>query len=328
MFVEAVRKILQAEVTPAYVRSVEQSGQLGQPWDALEEAGFLDLLVPEGEGGAGMELSDLYAICHLQGSLAAPMPLVNTLIARKYLGAAGRHSMPHGPIGLASTSACSKDGALVCAHLPFGAVVKHVLVVTADATVLLETEGASVTSAGIWCSQLASLAWPAGYADKSLSTDCPPQQLQAFAAASYAGMLCGAMEKVFQMTLQHCNDREQFGKSLGKFQAVQHQLAVMAEHIVAASLATQAAFGEGNAPPLLRAAIAKGRASEAALLVANTAHALHGAVGITAEYDLQLYTRRLHEWRMAHGSEAFWHRWLGTQVLASQGTFCDFVQAT
>ncbi len=73
--------------------------------------------------------------------------------------------------------------------------------------------------------------------------------------------------------------------------------------------------------------MAKARASEAAPLVADTAHALHGAIGITEEYDLQLYTRRLHEWRMAHGAESHWHRVVGEQVLASAGTLAEFVRA-
>ena len=62
-------------------------------------------------------------------------------------------------------------------------------------------------------------------------------------------------------------------------------------------------------------------------LAASTAHALHGAIGVTAEYDLQLYTRRLHEWRMADGSEAFWNRRVGEAVLTqTQATFADFAR--
>ncbi|MNG36961.1 hypothetical protein D3C84_1241600 [compost metagenome] len=50
-------------------------------------------------------------------------------------------------------------------------------------------------------------------------------------------------------------------------------------------------------------------------LVASTAHALHGAIGVTEEFDLQLYSRRLHEWRMADGSEAYWNRVVGETML-------------
>ena len=46
-------------------------------------------------------------------------------------------------------------------------------------------------------------------------------------------------------------------------------------------------------------------------LAASIAHAVHGAIGISEEHDLQLYSRRLHEWRLADGSEGYWARALG-----------------
>ena len=73
--------------------------------------------------------------------------------------------------------------------------------------------------------------------------------------------------------------------------------------------------------------MAKGRTSEAAPRVANTRHALHGAIGVTEEYDLQLLTRRLHEWRLAHGADSHWHRIVGEQVLGSGSTLAEFVRA-
>src|SRR6202166_2535139 len=92
----------------------------------------------------------------------------------------------------------------------------------------------------------------------------------------------------------------------------------MPENTAAASVAAEYAFHTDRAvPSLLAAAIAKSRTSEAAGLVAAIAHALHGAIGVTEEYDLQLLTRRLHEWRVAHGSEAHWNLLIGHEVLAS-----------
>jgi alkylation response protein AidB-like acyl-CoA dehydrogenase len=64
------------------------------------------------------------------------------------------------------------------------------------------------------------------------------------------------------------------------------------------------------------------------VLVASIAHAVHGAIGVTEEYDLQLFTRRLHEWRMAHGSEAHWNPIIGRSMLASGvPTMTDFVRS-
>ena len=92
-------------------------------------------------------------------------------------------------------------------------------------------------------------------------------------------------------------------------------------------MAAEAAFHtDAAAPSLLAAAMAKSRTSEAAALVASIAHALHGAIGITEEYDLQLLTRRLHEWRMADGSEGYWNAVLGGARLGDTAHSVDWVR--
>ena len=137
-------------------------------------------------------------------------------------------------------------------------------------------------------------------------------------ACLIAAQMAGAMQRVLEMTLQFANDRQQFGRPLGKFQAIQHQLAVMAEQVLAARMAAQIGCSAvGHQPGKMNAAIAKARASEAAVEVAALAHSIHGAIGFTADYDLQLFTRRLHAWRLHAGSESYWHEVLGQAVLSS-----------
>ena len=133
-----------------------------------------------------------------------------------------------------------------------------------------------------------------------------------------AAQMVGAMQRVLEKTLQFANDRHQFGRPLGKFQAIQHQLAVMAEQVLAARMAAQIGCSAvGNQPDTMNAAIAKARTSEAAVDVVALAHSIHGAIGFTADHDLQLFTRRLHAWRLQAGSESYWHEVLGQAVLNS-----------
>ena len=73
-------------------------------------------------------------------------------------------------------------------------------------------------------------------------------------------------------------------------------------------------------------ATAKARCSEAALVVSELAHAIHGAIGFTEEYDLQLFTRRLHAWRQTAGSEAYWYGVAGEALLHHQGMTLDIVR--
>jgi len=324
MFAQAIEDILQDQCTPAVVRAIEAGGSPLKLWQAIEGAGFLELLASEDAGGAGLPLADLFPILSSFGRYMVPVPVAQTIVARALLGS--QLAMPAGMITLGAALRREASGAIVCSLTPYGLVADFVLARDGDALLLLPAAAARREATGVHGSLGASLCWP----NESAATQVPGSGplLPAFAAALYAALLSGAMTRVFEMTLQYCNDRVQFGKTLGKFQAVQHQLSVMAEHVAAASMAAEAAFHtDAAAPSLLTAAMAKSRTSEAAVLVASIAHALHGAIGVAEEYDLQLLTRRLHEWRIAHGSEAYWNVLIGNRVLAADVSIADFVRS-
>jgi acyl-CoA dehydrogenase len=121
---------------------------------------------------------------------------------------------------------------------------------------------------------------------------------------------------VFEQSLEHANQRQQFGKPIGKFQAIQHNLSLMAEQVFAARMAARMAC-QGAWPNMqpLRVAVAKARTSQAAQQVTSLAHGLHGAMGFTSEFDLQLRTRRLYAWRQCAGAETHWQQTLGQSLL-------------
>src|SRR5690606_32226581 len=126
-------------------------------------------------------------------------------------------------------------------HVPGGRVAGHVIAANGTDLWLLPVSAARQAPDGVHGSLDASLAWQAG-AGRRLAGRLPTTCLQPMAALLHAGLIAGAMQRVFDITLGYGNERVQFGKSIGKFQAIQHQLAVMAEHVVAAGIATEAAF--------------------------------------------------------------------------------------
>jgi len=323
MFLEALQKLLDDCCTPATVRAIEAGGSPDSLWRAIEASGFLDLMVSEDAGGAGLALPELYPLILELGRHAVPLPVAPTIVARAWLGP----SAVPGRVGLAPAPIQQGDGGWTCPMVPAGRWVDQVLAGDGRSPWLLPAAQAERRLSGVHGSGMASLHWselPAAWSD-AVAAD----QILPTAALLKAAELCGAMHKVLEMTLTYCNDRVQFGRPIGKFQAVQHQLSVMAEHIAAASVATEGAFASGScAPSRLSAALAKARASEAAPLVAATAHALHGAIGVTDEYDLHLYTRLLHEGRMACGSELYWQRVVGEDFLAQPQSLADFVCAS
>lgn len=135
-------------------------------------------------------------------------------------------------------------------------------------------------------------------------------------AALVAALMAGAMGRVLEMTIAHVTTRRQFGRPLAAFQAVQQQVSVMAEDVAAATLAAHIGLGGADFAPE-RSAVAKLRANEAAATVAATAHQLHGAIGATAEFDLQLWTGALRRWQGEAGTASHWAGVLARHRLAA-----------
>ena len=140
--------------------------------------------------------------------------------------------------------------------------------------------------------------------------------LASLGAALRAAQLAGAMRSVLRMTVRYAGEREQFGRPIGRFQAIQQQLALMAELVAQASIGAELAFDcdEALFDPM-RAACAKQVASANALQCVAIAHAVHGAIGVTAEYDLQLFTRRLRAWAGEWGGAHHWALVIGRAAL-------------
>jgi acyl-CoA dehydrogenase len=325
MFADAIESRLKGQCTPANVRAIEQGGSATALAKAFEDAGFFDLLAAEERGGGGVGWHDFHTVVKLCGAYALPIPLAQTMTAR--LLVRGDEELPAGLITFAPSISRAADGSLHANGVPAGRVSDHVLGAVGDSLVLLSAADGHQIPTGVHGQLAASFRWPKD-AGHVLASEVPATDLQPLSALLHAGLLAGAMKRALDLAIGYANDRVQFGKPIGKFQAIQQQLSVMAEHTAAASIAAEAAFScRTRMPEHSACAVAKARTSEAAQLVASIAHAVHGAIGVTEEYDLQLYTRRLHEWRMTDGSETYWNRVLGRLFIQSdQAHAADLVR--
>lgn len=326
MFEDAVEKILSDHCTPAVVRSIEHGAPVTALWSTLSDADFLDLMAAEDAGGAAVTLDLLFPIFTSLGRYAVPVPVGQTIAARALL-ADSSVPVPKGMVTLAGSARRDRDGSVTAPMTAFGLLSDFALVNLGGHLLVCDVRLATRTPCGGRGSLCAALHWRKEVVPMPISDR--GADVRAFNAALHAAAMAGAMERLFNMTLEYCNDRVQFGKAIGRFQAVQHQLSVMAEQVAAAGVAAESAFHSASRiPAFLPAAIAKARASMAAPVVAATAHALHGAIGITEEFDLQLYSRRLHEWRVIEGSENYWNRLIGETVLGqSHSSVVEFVRS-
>ena len=123
------------------------------------------------------------------------------------------------------------------------------------------------------------------------------------------------------LAVTYAQERVQFGRPISKFQAVQQNLAVLAGQTAAAVAAANLGIAALSHPDPAREAfliaVAKTRVGEAATLACEIAHQVHGAIGFTKEYALQLSTRRLWSWREEFGGDPEWAARVGAYVCAN-----------
>ncbi|WP_231988650.1 acyl-CoA dehydrogenase family protein [Mycobacterium sp. 1274761.0] len=135
--------------------------------------------------------------------------------------------------------------------------------------------------------------------------------------------IVGALDAAARLTVAHTRDRQQFGRPLSAFQAVQHSLAAMAGEIERARAATDLAvaaatdYGFDSDRTDYAVTVAKVAVGRAVAAVTTIAHQLHGAIGVTREHQLWLATMRARSWADEFGSTAFYARRLGRLALTA-----------
>lgn len=320
MFEDVVDRLLGDHVTPDLVRAAEAGVWPAALWRLIEETGLTWAAVPEALGGAGADWSDCFAIAVAAGRHAVPLPLVETLAVNAILGQAGAPP----PAGAASLG-LAVDGAIAAQRfsgvvdgVPWGRNVGHVLVGATGQLLLLATADAEIAAAANVAGEPRDrLHFRAAPILRAMPA--PAAALRAAGATLRAAQIAGALAQLRTICVQYAGDRVQFGRPLAKFQAIQHQIAVLAEQAAIARSAAEAAFHRGAPAGSDRfgSAVAKQVASEAAGEGAGIAHAIFGAIGFTEEHALHLLTRRLWSWRSEFGSARFWAEAIGRGVCAA-----------
>jgi acyl-CoA dehydrogenase len=304
----------------ATLRALESGAFPQAAWTALDTLGLGGALVPEAQGGAGLGLADAVPLLEALGRAGAPVPLAEAIGAAALLAAAGIDPPP----GVLTFAAAGTP-------VPWGRHAAHVVIV----------DGARVTSYAA-----ASLHWrhgtniaretrdtpmPAGapIAEGTLPNSWGSDAARALTAVLRCAQIAGALQAALALSVDHANTRKQFGRPIGRFQAVQQQLAVFAAEAsaasVAAAAAARAAAARGLADAAFEIGCAKVTAGEAAAKGAAIAHQVLAAMGITEEHTLHHLTRRLWSWREEGGSERFWSARIGALVQASPGPLWAFL---
>jgi acyl-CoA dehydrogenase len=288
------------------IEAAAQVAGSADPWAALADGGWLDILLDEERG-----LGYLGLVAEALGAAGVAVPLVGTAVVWPTLfgGSAGGRR-----VGVADAlelylpplrgdGDASDDPPLLCED-GVGAVV---VVVLRDGMAELHEAFSAEAVGGLEGDGLARVRLEGPAIDRCKDPDLVAEARRRAAAVTAAEM-AGAIDRIATMTAGYVTERQQFGRPISAFQVVAHGAARLATLAQAATWSARLACM--SADPADTSA-AKGWISAASAEVVALAHQLHGAIGFTEEYGLQRLSKRLRTLRFAFGDDRFHHRALG-----------------
>jgi alkylation response protein AidB-like acyl-CoA dehydrogenase len=322
---EASDAVLSECATAAVIRAGWAAGAPAEVrgiWQALAGLGVVGALVPETDGGLGLDLNVLPPVAESLGNCALPVPAVETVAVAAPLLAAASHPalaavLSGSALVTAQLGASMSPGLLV----PFGQTAEYVLLRAGDGGLRLFERGEldvdPVPAIDASRHLVRLLTAPAGGTLLAGPAEAAAEAAWQRGVLGTASVLVGLADRMLSMTVGYVKTRRQFGAPVGSFQAIKHRLAdalVSVEFARPAVLAAAWAQAAGAADAADQTSVAKVLASDAAAAVAGSAIQCHGAMGYTTEYDLHLYAKRA--WALARSwGSADWHRHRLAQAL-------------
>jgi alkylation response protein AidB-like acyl-CoA dehydrogenase len=312
-FGQTVRELLADAADSAALRVAwdSEDGRIPGLWKRLGEVGVLGAAVPETYGGLGLDARSLLPVLIESGRAALPEPLVETIVGTAVLAAAG------GPLADRWLPAVAEGSAAIGValgpgELASGAQWADLLILRDNSGRLHAVELADVDvrpepalDAGV---RLASIDWTPS--DQTRLDGADANAGFALGVVAVAAQLVGLAESMLDLSVRYALQREQFGKQIGSFQAVKHQLAnVYVANAFARPVVARAAWSfAADAPTRTRdASHAKFAAGRAAAGAARTALQVHAGIGYTFEHDLHMWMKRTWTLNSLWG-DAAWHR--------------------
>jgi acyl-CoA dehydrogenase len=329
MLVESATRLFNDHVDQKGVEAAKRDGWSATLWNALEHAELPRVSLPEEAGGAGGTLSDLAAVLRVAGRFSAPVPLAETAMLAGWMLAASGLPVPRGPLAAGPVRddivSARRDGSRwivsgTLARVPWARMATRLVLLAQG-----EGGGAVVSVDPARCAirpghNLALEPRDDVILDNVVADDAAPAgasvtrtALRLRGALARSLLMAGALERALELAVRYAQERVQFGRKIGQFQAIQQEIARFAGEVAAAVAAALSAAGvvDRGGDVTLAVASAKIRTAEAAREGALIAHQVHGAIGVTDEYVLHHSTLRLWAWREEFGNEGEWATALG-----------------
>jgi len=288
---QGVRAFCDGNIPATRLSDLEESGGVDSKlWKELAELGVFGLRRPEESGGVGLGTADAVLVFAELGRRVVPGPLLWTHLAAGLVEGAAEGDVVVG--GLDRWP--GRDEPHLVEHLPSLDVL---LVLHADGVDRIDPSSLDAESVAVPLDPLTPLHYvrsmPTG--ERIADADTATRLFRDGAALASAQML-GIAESTTELAVAYAKEREQFGRSIGSFQAVKHILAdmfVRQEVARAAAYAAGATIDQPDVGDVARAvSSAKVTAGEAALKNSRACIQVHGGMGYTWEVPAHYYLKR------------------------------------
>lgn len=332
LILDTVERICADHVNRKLIDAVSEGHWPDALWSLLKEVGLVQIGAEAATGQ--MAWADVYAPLRILGRHAAPVPLAEVLVANHILHEVGHQATQS---DLTLSLACAEPGTELKLHqgllsgrlpsVPFGRHIDRFLVVfQQDDTwchALLDAKNITHIEQNYGIAGEPSDHLQCRAAPVDVISPQVPEKTWLLLALTRVLLMAGAMESALELSVQYALQRNQFGRPIASFQAIQQQLAMAAGEVAISTKAAEIALAAVDTDLLsTEVAIAKARVGEAAGLVSEICHQVHGAIGFTYEHVLHYRTRRLWAWRDEAGNEAYWQLRLGRHISALGADLC------
>jgi acyl-CoA dehydrogenase len=329
MLAEQVSRLFKDQVNRQTWLDAENGRPAAVLWAEIERMGMTLAMTTQEQGGAGLSWADCEPMLRLCGIHATPLPVGETVVGGWALSTSGLE-VPVGALAISTEAYRLDEFGNLHGHDPqvsWLTQVGHVVLVgerAGVAYVCLVSATAGKRNDVETMDRLPCAQWSLdGVAPEQIAlapAGLGQDALRPYVAVLRSVQMAGALAHVLELCVEYANTRVQFGKPIGKFQAIQHMIAELASQAAAAQVAGQYAVRQLDAGNVFQAAaVAKTLVGKAAGRAAAIAHQVFGAIGVTDEHSLHYYTRRLWQWRSDAGSEHWWAERMGQQVLTNGG---------
>ena len=330
----SAREFLEAECPTSLVREAEASeeGHAPELWRKMAGLGWLGIALPEKYGGTGGSLTGQTVLFEEIGRALTPGPLLTSILAAQVVLNAGDDSQKdHLLPGVVSgdliltlargdkLETASREGGLTggliltgeSPFVPHAGLAHHIVCATRPAIgawpdttlVIVDSQSGGVTRTAMesvanhpqYLVEFDDVLLPedavlGAIAEGRPALDSAVQRATVLQCAE----TLGRAQKVLEMVVEYANNRVQFGRPIGTFQAVQHRCADLKVAVDGGRMLTyQAAWKlDQGMPAEDEVAMAKAQAGSLSRMATEAGHSIFAGVSFTVEHDMQLYSAR------------------------------------